>query len=63
MKRTVAYIDGYNLFYGLLKGTRPITATFRVTCLLNANCQAFRLLPRSLAQKRVPVAPHSLRRD
>ena len=21
MKRTVAYIDGYNLFYGLLKGT------------------------------------------
>ncbi len=22
MKRTIAYIDGYNLYYGLLKGTK-----------------------------------------
>ena len=22
MKRTIAYIDGYNLYYGLLKGSR-----------------------------------------
>ena len=22
MKKTIAYIDGYNLYYGLLKGTK-----------------------------------------